>query len=90
MKTAFDIATRYRMFSVHYFGPGNRFGSRIKLKDLRHNKTKWISYCDTTGRMDDQAVQYLDSIGISVDALGLADKDSDCIFLSLDISTQLK
>lgn len=90
MKTAYDIQTRYRMFQVHFPGPGNTLGTRIKIKDLRHNKTKWIGYSDLGGRMDDQAVAYLESIGISVDAFGLAHKDSDCLFLSLDITTPLR
>lgn len=81
---------RYRMFQVHYVSPTETRGSRIQIKDLRKNKSKFIQYDDSKGRTDEQAQQYLESIGISVDAMGMADKDSDCVFLSKNFETDLK
>lgn len=91
--TCFDhigCNARFRMFSVKYIHPANVRGSRVHIKDLRRNKSKFISFDETQRDIGDMALNYLLSIGISVDAMGLANKDSDCVLLSLDIFTPLK
>lgn len=80
---------RFRMFRAVYHGPAAVRGSRIIIHDLRHGKRKTINYGDH-GRTFEQATAYLRSIGITVDALGLANKDADCTILSRDMATQLK
>lgn len=76
--------SRFRMFRVRYFP------YRVQIKDLRHNKIKYLHRSDDYRDIQDQALNYLISIGISVDGMGLADKDSDCVLLSKDIATPLK
>lgn len=81
---------RFRMFTAVYVCPGTKRGSRITITDLRHNTRKTLNYDDGKGRTFEQATAYLRSIGITVDAMGLADKDCDCCLLSRDKSTPLK
>lgn len=85
-----DITLRYRMFQVSYTGASGFWGSRVKIRDLRHKKTKSITYRADGGRTGDQAIEYLESIGISIQAIGLAHEDCDCMLLSEDTSTPLK
>lgn len=76
--------SRFRMFSVRYFP------YRVQIKDLRHNKTRYLYRDDQFRDIQDQALNYLIGIGISVDGMGLANLDSNCVFLSKDIATPLK
>lgn len=86
-----QIDTRYRMFRVTYSGPtASGRGSRVVIRDLRHNKTVILHKADKFRDSSDQAANHLESIGISVDAMGLADLDADCLLLSRDISTPLR
>lgn len=86
----FENTKRYRMFKAKYLPATNFHGSRILIKDLRQNKKRFIHYSSDGGRMDEQAFNYLKSIGIKIKALAMADLDEDCLFLSEDFTTELK
>ncbi len=55
-----------RAFEVKYLGPTNSRGSRVKIEDLRFNKSKTISYDYQFNDAGDIAENYLKSIGIKV------------------------
>ena len=91
------VEVRYRPFVVKYHGTTDAHGSRISIRDLRHNKRKVIPYDSDhfgIGSVGEQATAYLRSIGISVDALALADVPINGtaveLLLSTDFATQLR
>ena len=88
MKTANQIITRYRLFTARYLGPTNRTGSRVKITDTRFLVSKTIPLDNGIGDSLDNAVAYLESRGISADALGLSDNTET--ILSLNFRTSLK
>ena len=86
-----EVPLRYRMFAVKYIAQTNHRQSRIKINDLRYNKSITFNYgSDTIGDTIDQAISKLESLGISVDAMGLADLDNDIVLLSKNMATQIK
>lgn len=85
-----DVTTRYRIFAVKYHGPAAVKGSRVTIHDLRHNKRRVLTYDDRFSSSLDIATDHLLRNGITVDALGLANKDCDCVLLSRDMATPLK
>jgi hypothetical protein len=88
-KTCYDITERFRIFQIHFVPCGNVVGARIRIRDMRRNKTKYIPYSHEYRDAQDEALNYLEKIGIPVDAIGLANKDRDCVFLSKNITTDL-
>jgi hypothetical protein len=54
-----------RAFEVTYLGPTDNRGTRIKIKDLRHHKTKIISYSYEHQCIKDDAINFLHSLNIS-------------------------
>lgn len=80
---------RFRMFEVKYFGASNCKGSRVKINDLRHGKSKTIPYNYSMNNIEDMAESYLKKIGISCDGLALTNFGSNYI-LSHDFATPLK
>lgn len=78
----------YRAFEVTFFGATDTKGSRIRIKDLRHNETKWLSR-DYSCNGGEQALRYLASIGIEV--IGRADYlDFSYIYFTEDYSISVK
>lgn len=87
-QTTIDIKMRYRTFEVVFIGATNTKPSRFKIKDLRRNKSKTLSYKYEFNSVSDMAVSYLESIGIKIHALAMRDKD--CLLLTEDFETNLK
>ncbi len=84
------IEARFRPFKVKYLGPGNVRGSRISIRDLRHGKRLVFGYDDAAqGDSSDQAVAKLESLGIKIEALALADFGDGVMLLSSDFSTPM-
>jgi hypothetical protein len=90
MKAELYNLPRFRKFSVKYLSPAAVRGSRVKITDERHKKSKTIRYDSEIGDTCDQAVHYLNSIGIPVGGLALGDLDSEIHILSHDFTTPLK
>lgn len=74
MKKTYDISAenRFRVFQVSYIPQSNYRPSRIKIKDLRNNKSIILSKDPEFRDGDDQALNHLEKLGITVDALGLS------------------
>ena len=53
-----------RGFEILYLGPTESKGSRVRIKDLRFNKTKIINYSYEFNQARDDAEVYLKSLGI--------------------------
>ena len=53
-----------RAFIITFIGPTNSRGARVKIKDLRHNKTKILSYSYEFNNCKDEAEVYLRSLNI--------------------------
>ena len=70
-----SLDLRYRVFSVSYVPATNTRPSRVKIKDLRHNKSKIVSYDSSDSDMEMTARKYLLSKGIECEAMGMM-KDS--------------
>ncbi len=90
MNVISDVEPRYRPFRCKYHGPGNVRGSRIGITDLRNGVRVSIEYDDAKGRTHQQAGEYLESLGITVDGLACADTECGPLLLSLNFSTPLK
>lgn len=86
-KTTMDISVRYRTFEVKYIGPSNVRGSRYQIKDLRHGTKRTLPYDYEFRDCQDSALNYLESIGITVDAMALT--DNTAFLLSKDFETKL-
>lgn len=80
----------YRMFKVKFIGPTNTKGSRLKITDLRYNKSITLSKQYNYSSIVEQAMNYLDSIGIPLDAQSWDEVNSTNYLLTTDISTQLR
>lgn len=89
-KTQSQIEIRYRYFRVTYVGATDYKPSRIKIHDMRQDIKKFISYDYEFNNISDQAISYLGKLGINVEALAIANKDSDCLLLTKNFSTELK
>lgn len=90
MKTQSDIQNRYRYFKISFLGPTNSRPSRVKIYDMRRNKGKFISYDAEFRNISDMAINYLESVGIQIDGMAIANKDSDCLLLTKNFLTDLK
>lgn len=82
--TSLDL--RYRVFSVSYVPATNTRPSRVKIKDLRQNKSK-IVYPHPCDDLEMTARKYLASKGIECQALGMCERDF--FLLSEDFGTPL-
>ncbi len=79
-----------RMFEVKYIGPSSVRGSRIKIRDTRHEKSVTLSYdYEKNGRMD-QAADFLASKGIPITGHAWDEKTGLTYLLSEDFATQIK
>lgn len=85
-----SIEKRFRPFRVKFYGPGNKLGSRFSITDLRHGTLLVCGMDDAAGDSSDQAAAKLESLGIKVDALALADYGDGIMLLSSDFATPMK
>jgi len=78
-----------RGFEVKYLGATNTKGSRMKLTDLRFNKSKYVyrSYNYMNGKQD--CIDYLNKIGIKV-LFSCESKNNTDILLSDNFEVQLR
>lgn len=83
--TSLDL--RYRVFSVSYVPATNTRPSRVKIKDLRRNKSKIVSYDHSDSDMEMTARKYLASKGIECQAMGMM--EDSFLLLSEDFGTPL-
>lgn len=82
-----SLSTRYRVFSVSYVPATNTRPSRVKIKDLRQNKSKVVSYDSSDSDLEMTARKYLSFLGIECQALGMCEQDF--FLLSEDFSLPL-
>jgi hypothetical protein len=79
----------YRLFQVVFIAPTNFRGSRIKIKDLRHNKTVIINQDHRKNDICECAVDYLKSKKIKCqNAFGSSNEFY--ILMTKDFATQIK
>lgn len=82
------ILPNLRAFEVKYQGPTNHRGSRVKITDLRFNKSVTIGYKYEYDNTFDQATDYLNTKGIQVISKA---EGKDCyILLTNDFTNQIK
>ncbi len=60
------MAENLRAFKVMYFGPRKGKGARVKIHDLRNHAYKWIPFNSRHNHSWETAIDYLQSLGISV------------------------
>ena len=87
----FDPPNRFRMFSV-VKKMDNNGNSVLLIRDLRHGNRKRFQIDPAqpgSKSGHEHGRDYLRSIGISCDAIGLGNKDSETVLLSSDFATQL-
>lgn len=67
--------SNHRVIKVKFFGPTNHRDSRIRLSEARYKTTKrkTLSYKHDEGDTIEQALKYLQSIGINVVGYGSDD-----------------
>jgi hypothetical protein len=90
MKSTHDIPfnNRFRVFEISFVPCSNHRPSRVKIKDTRFNQTILLSRDHDYRDYENQALNYLESIGITVDGLGLTDKKFT--LLSSNLGTPIK
>lgn len=93
MKTT-DIQTRYRVLEARYHGPGNIRGSWISIHDHRRGERVRFNYASEGGHLEEQAIAWLASHGITVDALGLQGRgtagQTEVLLLTRNFETSIK
>ena len=77
-----------RFFLVTFIGPTNFRGARVKIRDLRHRKTKVISYNYEFRDIIDMAGHYLKSLGIDCHIQG-ENEDKGYLLGTNDFATEL-
>lgn len=53
-----------RAFLISYLPPTNSRGARVRIKDLRHKKTKIINYSYEHNSIKEEAINFLHSLNI--------------------------
>lgn len=90
MRVYFEYAMKnHRLFSITYHGATNTKPSRVKIRDLRHRKTRWISYDSEFNNTWEMADKFLKSKGIVCDIMGEADDFNAFILGTIDFSTEI-
>lgn len=84
-----DTLPRYRAIHVEFFGPTNTKGARVRVKDLRQGKTKFLPYDYAVGDIVEQASDYLTSCGIQTDGLALHDTQRGYTLLTSNFDKEL-
>lgn len=85
-----SLSLRYRVFSISYVPATNTLPCRVRIKDMRRNKTKIISYGTNNEPGEDLEItarKYLLSLGIECQALAMSQNDFS--LLSEDFMTPL-
>jgi len=80
--------THYRLFQISFVPPTNFRGSRVKIKDLRHNKTVIINQNYRKNDICECAVDFLKTKKIKCQAFGSSNEFY--ILMSKDFATQIK
>lgn len=79
-----------RAFNVKYLSPTDFSGSRVMIKDLRHNKRIIIGYDYSLNGIKEIALSELIKQGIKVNSFSYNEKTGEYIFNTYDFKTQLK
>lgn len=75
----------YRVLELRYFGATNHHGSRVKVVDHRWNESKYIPKRMNTDTLTEDAIVYLESIGIPINGRGEGNRtDANKDFLFTD------
>jgi hypothetical protein len=82
-----DITNRFRPFEVSCVPATNTRPTRVKIKDLRHEKSIILSYTAHDQNMEDLALDYLNKKGIKISALAMGKNEFS--LLSEDFATQM-
>lgn len=82
-----DITNRFRAFQVSCVPATNTRPTRVKIKDLRHEKQIVLSYGFEHSNMEDLALDYLEKKGINISALAMGKNEFS--LLSEDFATQM-
>ena len=71
----------FRVFELRYLGPTNCRGTRVKIIDNRWDESKTIPRGHNTNSLVDDAINYLEGIGIDVIGRGEGNrKDRNFLF----------
>lgn len=76
-----------RAFKISFLGATNTKGSRVKIKDLRHNKSKIIDYDHTFSNTKEVAENFLKSKKIYCDCF--VSTENYYLLLTDDFATQI-
>lgn len=82
------ILPNLRAFEIKYQGPTNHRGSRVKITDLRFNKSVTISYQYKYDNTFDQAVDFLKTKEIEI--ISKAEGKECYILLTNNFTNQIK
>ena len=78
-----------RGFTVKILPPTNHRGTRLKIRDLKTNKSIVTHYQYQYNSIEEQAVAYLKRIGIKINSALWDSKNDTCILITNDFKTQL-
>jgi len=79
-----------RALKVKYLSPTNYLGYRIKITDLRHNKSIIISYDYSLDGIKEIALTELIKKGIKISSFSYDEKTYEYTFNTSDFETQIK
>lgn len=81
---------RLRMFEIKYFGAGEKRGARVKITDTRNKKSITLKKHYNFDSSKDQAIHFLEKIGIKIKAISWNEINGNDYLLTDDFSTELK
>ena len=87
MKKLPHIANRFRAFEVSHVPATNTRPTRVKIKDLRYEKSIILSYGADEKTTEELALAYLGKKGIKISALAMGKNEFS--LLSKDFVTQM-
>lgn len=79
-----------RAFNVKYLSPTDFRGSRVKITDLRHNKSIIISFDYALTGIKEMALSELLKLGIKINSFSYNEKTYEYTLNSYDFATQIK
>jgi hypothetical protein len=78
------------MFKVTFLGPTNTQGSRLRITDLRYNKSIVLSKSYNYSNITEQSIKYLsDKLGIDIVAHAWDDVKGTDYLMTTNFNTQL-
>jgi len=75
--------TNYHALEVKFYGPTTYKRARVKIKDHRFNRTKFISYDYSMNDIREMAINYLESLNSDFKVIGTMELTNSYMLVSV-------